>query len=243
MFAQTRKVDIGWCANLEKGAFAFAPPRTVLATRERALGLRAVQNCPAVNAIERQLVEMPSPFGLRLRLEEEDGAPALAVEPVGTFVQPEVLGDFLSMEPPERWRNPAKPVIQIRFPFFFVTDETPCMIAELPPFLAPAMRRWPGSMVAGRFPLDIWPRDLNWAFEWDDTAAELLIKQGEPLAYFLFEFDAPDKRPNLIEADLTPDLAEYRAGMDGVAHFTDDFDGVFAEARSRRPARLLTPAP
>lgn len=243
MFATTRKIDIGWCTAQQTGAFAFAPPRTVMSTRERALGLRAVQNCPAVNALERQLVELPSPFGLRLRLEAEPDGPALSVDPLGTFVQPEVLGAALTLEPAARWRDPGRPVIQLRLPFFFVTDESPCTVTLLPPFLGPAMRRWPGSMIGARFALDAWPRDLVFAFEWDQPGGELHLRQGEALAYAMFEFDAPDKRPNLVEAELTPELAEFRLGLQGVGEITPDMDGVLAEARARRPARLLTPGP
>ena len=60
-------------------------------------------------------------------------------------------------------------MLQIALPFFLVTD-APCMVAELPPFFSRAMRRWPGAMIAGRFPLTIRPQNLTWAFEWDRPA-------------------------------------------------------------------------
>jgi len=240
MFAKSIPCDIGYCLADPSGGFAFKPPHTVFSERDKPLGMRAVQNCPAVNALERQLVEMPSPIGIRLTIEDEDGGPALNVIPQGTFAQPEAIGEMLSLEPPERWRHPKKPVIRLELPIFFVTDE-PCLVSQLPPFLGPQMRRWPGTMIAGRYPVTLWPQPLSWTFEWDRPEQELSIRQGEPLCYFFFEFNDPDKRPQLVEAALTPELAEYRAGMEGIHYLTPEIDEVMGMAKSRRPERLLAP--
>ena len=240
MYGETTQIDVGYCLTDPKAGFAFAPPHTVFSTRERPLGTRAIQNCPAVNAIERHLVEIPSPVGIRLTLEEEDGEPALGVIEQGTFVEPDHIAEMVTLEPRERWRHPKRPVLQLKLPFFFVTD-APCMLNLLPPFLAPGMRRWPGMMVAGRFPLTVWPQTLTWAFEWDRPDQELSLKQGEPLAHAMFEFNKPDARPNLIEAALTPELAEYRAGMQNVHLVTPEIEEVWRLAAARRPERLLVP--
>ena len=194
-----------------------------------------------MNGLERQLVVVPSPCALRLTLEEDADGPALGVIPQGTFLQPEKIAEMLELAPPERWRHPKKPVLSLRLPFFIVTDEPNCWMSLLPPFFEAAMRRWPGAMVAGRLPLSIWPQSLSWSFEWDRPDQELHIKQGEPLAYALFEFDDPAKRPRLVEAALTEALAEYRAGMDAVHEITPDIEGIWASAAARRPARLLEP--
>jgi hypothetical protein len=131
-------------------------------------------------------------------------------------------------------------VLQLRLPFFFVTD-APCMLNLLPPFLSAGIRRWPGTMAAARFPLTIWPQTLNWAFEWDRPDEALALQQGEPLAYALFEFNKPDARPTLVEAALTPELEEYRKGMQEIHHVTPRIEEVWEQAAARRPARLLVP--
>ena len=240
MYAETIHCDVGYCLGRSAGGFAFQPPRTVFSQRERPLAMRAVQNCPAVNSLERQLVEMPAPIGIRLALHEESDGPALEVIPKGTLAQPEEIAEMVWLEPPERWRNPKTPVLQIALPYFFVTD-APCMLAQLPPFFNASMRRWPGAMVAGRFPLTLWPQNLAWAFEWDRPGEELLIRQGEPLCYFLFEFNHSAKRPRLVEAALTPELDEYRKGMQDIHHVTPDIEEVWERAKARRPERLLVP--
>jgi hypothetical protein len=240
MFRNTQPCDIGYCLADPSGGFAFQPPRTVFSERDRPLAMRAVQNCPAVNALERQLVEMPSPIGIRMTLANQGGQLSLNVNPQGTFAQPEQVQKIVSMEPPDRWRHPKKPVIQIRLPIFFVTDEA-CLMTQLPPFLSPHMRRWPGTMIAGRFPVALWPQNLTWSFEWDRADEELAIRRGEPLCYFMFEFNDPDKRPRLVEAALTDELDEYRRGMQGLHHLTSEVEEIMEMAKSRRPERLLVP--
>ena len=240
MYTDVTHVEVGYCLVEPEGGFAFEPPRTVFSTRERPLGPRAIQNCPAVNAIERHLVEIPCPVTLRLMLEEEDGEPALGVIDQGTLVEPHRIAEMVALEPPSRWRDPARPVLRLRLPFFFVTD-APCMVNIMPPFLAGGPRRWPGTMAAARFPLTIWPQTLDWAFEWDRREDELALHAGEPLAYALFEFNKPDARPTLLEAALTPELAEYRKGMADIHHITPRIEEVWEEAARRRPARLLVP--
>ncbi len=72
MYSETTYCDVGYCLADPSGGFAFQPPRTVFSERDKPLAMRAVQNCPAVNSIERQLVEMPSPIGIRLTLDPEE---------------------------------------------------------------------------------------------------------------------------------------------------------------------------
>ena len=238
MYAKAIHVDIGYCLTEETAGFAFEPPRAVIDGRTKPMGMRAIQNCPAVNSIERQLVEIYAPIGLRLGLATQGGQLGLKINPQGTFAKQEILQKMLVVEPPERWRDKKKPVLQINLPFFFVTDE-PCWCAILPPFLSPNMRRWPGTMVAGRYPVSDWPQDLQWGIEWDALEDELVIRQGDVLAYAMFQFDHPDKRPRMVEAEMTDDLTEFRAGMDGVSQISPEIEEIWARARERRPAQLL----
>ncbi len=41
---------------------------------------------------------------------------------------------------------------------------------------------------------------------------------------------------------MTDALSEYRAGMDGVHHLTDQMEELWSNARDRRPERLLVPS-
>lgn len=59
--------------------------------RDKPLGTRAIQNHPKANGLERQLVEIPSPVGIRLTMDRTEDRPELSVEPVGTLVQEEKI--------------------------------------------------------------------------------------------------------------------------------------------------------
>jgi hypothetical protein len=63
------------------------------------------------------------------------------------------------------WAHPQRPVLQIVTPYVIVADE-PVYLNQLPPFNYWKANPLPGLMVPGRFPVDIWPRHLMWAFEW-----------------------------------------------------------------------------
>ena len=93
MYSNISYCDVGYCLADPSGGFAFKPPRTVFSERDKPLGMRAIQNCPAVNSIERQLVEIPSPIGIRLTLGDDGTGPSLEVISTGTLVQPEQIGE------------------------------------------------------------------------------------------------------------------------------------------------------
>ncbi|MEL6480422.1 MAG: hypothetical protein AAFQ75_03140 [Pseudomonadota bacterium] len=241
MYSSIERCPVGYCFAEDASAFAFKPPRLVIEGRQRPAGARAIQNCPAVNNLERQLIELPSPINLRLKLRlRGPGQVELKVKEKGSFAEPHRLERMLSLAPPATWPHPQRPLVQLRLPYFFVTDEA-SMASLLPPFFSASMRRWPGLMQAERWPLAIWPQDLVWTLEWQDPEAALQLRQGEPIAFLHLEFNRPEKRPELTEAALTPALAEYRAGMDQVEAITDRIEEIWDAAGTRRPARLLTP--
>lgn len=64
----------------------------------------------------------------------------------------------------------------------------------------------PGTIFGGRFPINVWPRLLIWAFEWHDTAKPLKINHGDPLFYVTFETTPQDRSIVCTEVELTQDL-------------------------------------
>src|SRR3546814_18148992 len=92
---------------------------------------------------------------------------------------------------------------------------------------------------SGRFPIDIWPRPLQWAFEWHDTEKDLILRRGEPLFYVRFDGPDPAAPTRLIEAKKTPELERYMASIPGVTEIVGQNYSLFKTARERRPARVL----
>ena len=100
---------------------------------------------------------------------------------------------------------------------------------------------WPGTIFGGRFPIDVWPRALMWAFEWHDTERELRLARGEPLFYCQFETIPQDRPVQLIEAARTPELDACLEHIAGAANFVNWSFSLFKTAKERRPKALVVP--
>ena len=138
------------------------------------------------------------------------------------------------------WRHPERPILQIITPYLFLADE-PVWITQLPPMHVFNPVPWPGILVGGRFPIDVWPRTLMWAFEWHDLTKDLVLKRGDPWFVVRFETIDPGRKTRLVNAQLTPELEAYLQGLEGVTNYIRGTFSLFDIARARRPRKLLTP--
>lgn len=236
--SEKQTVKIGWLIDAPAAGFLYADPKPVKSFRRPPLSARAVQACPAVNELERRCFEITFPFDLRLRYAMEDGEHQLYSIPEGTRIDEDLVPQHVFLMPPEHWRVPDKPVIQIRAPYVFVADER-VYVSQLPPFLTATPSTWPGLMTAGRFPVDVWPRVLSWGFEWHDTQKDLILKRGMSWFYIFFETEHPDQRIKLVPAENTDALKEYRRGLADVVKYTSNTFSLFDTAAARRPKTLL----
>ena len=91
-------------------------------------------------------------------------------------------------------------------------------------------------MIGGRVPIHDWPRVLSWAFEWHRPEKDLILTRGEPWFCARFEIEDPSRKISLVEAEMTPELAQYLKGMDTVTQYVSRTFSLFPTARSRRPA-------
>ena len=119
-------------------------------------------------------------------------------------------------------------------PYVFIADE-PVYLSQIAPFMHYRAEPWPGTLFGGRFPIDVWPRPLRWAFEWHDTRKELRLSRGEPLFYCQFETVPQDRPVQLIEAARTPELDAYLEHIAGVVNFVNQTFSLFKTAEERRP--------
>ena len=103
------------------------------------------------------------------------------------------------------WRYKDRPTIQLSLPYIFIADE-PVYLTQLAPFMHYSRQPMPGTIFGGRFPVNIWPRPLQWAFEWHDLQKPLILKRGEPLFYVLFETTPQERAVQVVEAQDTPEL-------------------------------------
>jgi hypothetical protein len=232
-------VNVGYVLVAEKSQAAFPEPRLVGPHRFEAISHRAVQACPAVNQYEARLVEICSPFSLRLRcIPSATGKFSIHLVPDGTRLDDELIPTFVSVMPREFWRNNSFPVIQIAIPYCFICDEV-CYLTQLPPYLSRSFASFPGLFISGRFPTHVWPRTLNLAFEWTDFDKDLIIKRNTPISYVMLETSRPELPIRLRRAKLTPDVRAYRSQMEDVPKFTSGTFALIKDLARKRPKELL----
>jgi len=232
------KVDIGWFIEENKGKFVFFEPQPLFKSRERAISQRAVQACPAVNELERDYYVIKCPFDIRLRCSKRENEYELHIVEDGTRIDDDLISEYVFLMQPNLWRSKSKPVIQIKVPYFFLCDE-PCYMTMLAPYMSSDTFKWPGTMVGGRLPINIWPRILNFAFEWSDLDQDLILRRGHDLCYLYFETKNLRTKPNLFELENTAELQEFRAGLSSTPKYMSNTFSLFETALKRRPKTLL----
>ena len=243
-----RICEVGWVVDTPSSGMIYPAPRSLNLTRDKSQkpprpSPKGVNFCPALIDAESKTFHVTAPIDLHIVLGRDDKGQLVMQRPKDSpaTVNLRHLDKLLTLLSPDRWRAPDKPVIQLLLPYRFIADE-PVWINQLPPYGEYIPRPWPGVMVTGRFPVDIWPRPLMWAFEWHDTTKELYIRRGEPLFYVRFETTDPDRPIRLVEAEMTPELRQYCNSIDGVTNYVSRTFSLFNEARKRRPQKLLKKA-
>ena len=237
----SRVAEVGWLIDTDKASLIWEAPRKLSRPTGRATHAKGVSFCPAVNDHEARLYEVPCPIDIALRYKpsgEEPGLINLAGDQ--SSIRTKHLNQMFVIVNRKEWRDPNRPIIQFMTPYVFLADE-PVMINQLPPFYHYNPNPWPGMIIGGRFPIDVWPRGLVWAFEWYDTSKDLIVKRGDPWFYASFETQDPNRRMRLIEAEKTPQLTEYMDGIKGVTNYVNRTFSLFSTARERRPKQLLVP--
>ena len=140
----------------------------------------------------------------------------------------------------EEWRYPDRPTIQMILPYIFIADET-VYITQLAAFAHYRKDPLPGTIFGGRFPINLWPRQLMWAFEWHEPEKDIQLRRGEPLFYCQFEGNGPDRSIQMTEAERTPELQAYVDHISGAVNFANQTFSLFEAAEAARPKSLLVP--
>ncbi len=236
-------VQIGWMIDTEQSSVVYPAPERFRLQDVRRTHAKSASRCPAMVGLESRYVVVYSPFDLSLEFQrDKDGKPVLRnLLGEKSGVRPSRLRDLIIVTNESEWRFPDRPTIQVKLPYIFMADE-PCYISQLPPFFHYKDKdHWPGTLFAGRFPIDVWPRHLMWAFEWHNIKKPLTIKRGEPLFYAYFEFDSPERSFQITEIEKTPEVAEYLKAISGAVNYVNQSFSLFKDARRIRPEKLVNP--
>lgn len=234
--------QVGWFLNDPKGGVLYDPPervRSVDLNREHA---KSASRCPAVINMESRYFLIRCPFDIHIGFtRDKDGKPALRnLAGTQSAVRASKLGEKLHLTSEVEWRHKNVPTIQLALPYVFIADE-PVYMTQLSPFMHYNKTPLPGTIFGGRFPINVWPRPLMWAFEWHEPDKPIILKRGDPLFYAGFETASPERGVAMSEVELTKDLQDYMDLISGAVNYVNQTFSLFEAAEARRPATLLKP--
>ncbi|MDP5366364.1 MAG: hypothetical protein NWT12_08740 [Paracoccaceae bacterium] len=235
-------IMVGWFLTSDKGAVLYDPPERLTSRQTHKAHAKSAARCPAVVQMESRYFVVKCPFDLNIGFKRDDQGKAVLVNLAGgaSPVRGSKLGQILTLVNEGEWRYPDRPTVQMALPYCFIADEV-LYLTQLGTFAHYRADPLPGTIFGGRFPINIWPRPLMWAFEWHDTQKPLVLRRGEPLFYCQFEASAPDRAIQLVEAERTPELDAYMEKLSGVVNYVNQTFSLFQTAQSMRPTSLLTP--
>lgn len=235
-------VQVGWFLNQRKGSVVFYPPERVRTIPDQRDHAKSAARCPAVINLESRHFLIRCPYDLRLGYErDKNGKPALRnLAGDGSAIRSNKLREKIHIVAEREWRHSTVPTLQLVLPYVFIADE-PVYLSQLAPFMHFSKTKLPGTIFGGRFPINVWPRPLMWAFEWHDTEAPLVVQRGDPLFYVNFETLPQDRNVALSEAEFTSELEEYMEHISGAVNYVSQTFSLFEAAEQKRPAQLLKP--
>ena len=235
-------VTVGWCLNETKGGIIYAPPERVRSVDLDRRHAKSASRCPAVINLESRHFLIRCPFDIHVGFDrDEKGRPVLRnLNGAASTIRGNKLGEKLHMVSEAEWRHPGVPTLQLLLPYLFLCDE-PVYMSQVAPFMHYSRTPLPGTIFGGRFPINVWPRPLMWAFEWHDPSKPLKISRGDPLFYAAFETLPQDRGIAMVEAQRTPELLEYLDLISGAVNYVNQTFSLFEAAEARRPERLVTP--
>jgi len=240
--AKSGPVQVGWFLNQTKGSIVFMPPERVRSADVNRNHAKSASRCPAVINLESRYFMIRCPYDLNIGFARDgDGKPHLKnLAGDKSTIRGNKLGEVLHLTAEKEWRHAGVPTIQLKLPYVFIADE-PVYLSQVAPFMHFQKVPFPGTIFGGRFPINVWPRPLMWAFEWHDPATPLVIKRGDPLFYVGLETMPQDRGVALSETEVTPELTEYMEMISGAVNYVNQTFSLFEAAEERRPSKLVNP--
>ncbi len=233
-------VTVGWFLNEVTGGVIYDAPERVRSVDLNKKHAKSASRCPAVINLESRHFMVKCPFDINVGFVRDDKGKAALRNLSGeaSSIRASKLGDKLHLTNEVEWRLPDVPTLQLSLPYTFISDE-PVYMTQLAPFMHYNKEPWPGTIFGGRFPINVWPRPLMFAFEWHDTTKPLKINRGDPLFYVTFETTPQERSVAMVEAEVTPELTEYMKMISGAVNYVNQTFSLFEAAEERRPEQLV----
>ena len=233
---------VGWLLDQTESVVIFDAPKRVRSVDVNRDHAKSASRCPAVVNMEGRYFEVKCPYDIQLQFVRDEKGKAQLKNLLGndTPVRPKKLWELVHLVNESEWRYKDRPTLQLNLPYIFISDE-PVYLSQVAPFMHYPAHPLPGTIFGGRFPINVWPRRLLWAFEWHNTSQPLILKRGEPLFYVMFETTPQERAVQLVEAEVTSDLRQYLDMISGAVNYVNQTFSLFEAAEKRRPSKLVSP--
>lgn len=238
----TGPVTVGWLLKEQKGSIVYFPPERVRSTDLNRRHAKSASRCPAVINLESRYFLVRCPFDIHIGFTRDEKGKAVLRNLAGeaSAIRASKLGEKLTLANEVEWRHPDTPTLQLILPYVFISDE-PVYMSQVAPFMHYTSDPLPGTIFGGRYPINVWPRTLMWAFEWREPSKPIRISRGDPLFYVTFETFPQDRPVALVETEVTKELVDYLNLIAGAVNYVDQTFSLFEAAEARRPPELLKP--
>jgi hypothetical protein len=238
----TGPVTVGWFLAHQKSGIVYYPPERVRGAEKNKSHAKSASSCPAVINLESRYFMIRCPFDLNLAFaRDSEGKPGLRnLNGDMSGIRANKLREKIHMTPEHEWRYPGVPTLQLQLPYVFIADE-PVYVSQVSPFMHYQRDPLPGTIFGGRYPINVWPRPLMWAFEWHDLDKPLKVTRGDPLFYVGFETLPQDRSVVVTEAEVTQELQDYMDLISGAVNYVNQTFSLFEAAEARRPETLVRP--
>jgi hypothetical protein len=235
-------VTVGWFLTSDKGAVLFDAPERLIFRQTNKAHAKSASRCTAVVQLESSYFVVNCPYDLHIGFSRDDKGKPHLINRAGAAspVRANKLNEVLTLVAENEWRYPDRPTVQLALPYCFIADEL-VYVSQIGTFAHYRPTPLPGTIFGGRFPLNVWPRPLMWAFEWHEPEKDIVLRRGEPLFYCQFESQNPERPVQVVEAERTPELTKYMEQIGGVVNYVNQTFGLFKAAEALRPPKLLTP--
>ncbi len=235
-------VTVGWLRATDKTGVLYDPPERVTFRGTNRAHAKSAGRCPAVINLESRYFMVKCPFDLHIGFGRDENGRAVLINRAGaaSAVRSNKLNQVLTLVSESEWRYADRPTLQLHLPYIFIADEL-VYVTQLDAFAHYRRQPLPGTIFGGRFPINLWPRPLMWAFEWHEPEKDLILRRGDPLFYCQFEADGADRPIQMVEAERTPELDSYLDHVSGAVNFVNQTFSLFRAAEAARPERLLKP--
>lgn len=225
-------VSVGWFLTSDKGAALFDAPERLIVRQTKKAHAKSASRCPAVMQMESRRFVIKCRFDLHIGFGHDEKGRAHLINRQGAAapVRANKLNELLTLVNKAEWRYPDRPTVQLSRPYCLIADEL-VHVSQISSFAH--FRPTPplGTIFGDRFPLNVGPRPLMWAFERHEPAKDIILRRGEPLFYCQFEAEGPVQ---VVKAERTPALAKYTKQISSMANLVNQSFGLFKSAKALR---------